>query len=1770
MKQSTKLLSLVLALVMAFSCMTVIGNAALVQSELSWDNIDDAQLTAEQVADLALDLVDNDLLAGMDTIDLSILGKLRLNSIDNIFTDICALRASWAWTIGAWLLGDIQNLDFDCLKKEGSWGWLGIGASQVPYQRENGDLLLVGQLLKFIGDDTGAGILSKAAYGIGTDNGVSLGLIGGFLDLGALGDSLANIPNMLVELVYDLLVHGSYLKDSQTTYEYSSKDSYPSLDDLKENGDALPSGMNTLDGIITNVLLNLLINPQDYDYEGEGEEAVKVWNMDSYILPSVKKEVEANGRDAFIAKFNPLNKSLFEILDVAAPYAIYDLAINALNNNLKKTLMEAVEVEFNEIDPDTLPEDVYADFEVDDDVENDGKESYCNYIGYDRIAESNSEWYYTTLENEVVMENGEPVLDEEGNEKTRKERKYFKANTAGANDFYYLIDFNWTFFAPDPTTDESTSADFGLDVTECLNYDALMDVENGGFGSIMESLNHLLYVVFETAVNQETKDNFANLTGEYWVDGATTEIYGNTGKSTIMYNAERLLKYLLSEHADNIFGQSSPYVAWEYSDVENKTITELIAIIGPTFFEDVMPQLIMPKNADGSYAFHDGVQLLEFGALVIREFMTEIAPNVNNYDDDIFAEGTVTTANDRHFKVQSAENWFNIILNMGLDIGATYLIQLTNFEYYLHNHTDLGADFDLEAYVSAGGGSDASHWKAILDYAILWATWYVSGQKTTGVLDKLDYNSVLAVGTPAAVPFERLSYILNTILPLGFVNGCSSNNYEFDVSLLYERAKLLLTNFDLTQLAGLFGRNTTSKYNLLDDAPLGQAILDLVNQILTLVFRKGLLQSTNAGSLDAVISQDNLKTTVYTLLNQLYVNKDAILLNALPVVGKLIRSWGGEQELGKPEVALPATISASGGNLAETSITVRNGSTGVWRHYKDASGNVHKDKQYAYTITDVTVTDIGGTASSTVKVTSYPKTKLEYGVAQAIKFTVTNIGEAGEVVRFNIQYKVHDEDGNDMANGATFTTSKYTYVSYNPSNEGAETYLKKNGQNELYSYSPHYVNTDNVSEVENIITFRDDRGGNAATRDAKITFGTAEGNGFKLAPPQMATKSSTDKKSYTSGGFTVTNEATAAANASGTSAKYTVSYSIPRTALMGGSTASGTADIVLRFYDGSDLSDVSSLANSEANKLRVTEDYYVDVAGVAKTVMADRILTTENTYNEDGTIKEYRESNFTDTVINEDGEEVTVINRWDAWVNYAAAFNNAVRLARQPWNDQSIYTHAAAYEALRVAAADLDWCRLTTEENKLAGAANIDGAVDALKTQVDGVEATCSDTMDYTDYKMYRWNRYNDAINDAKDIINAKKAASLAVADDQYFTYTWISETDLRTLVDGDKYEAYILALLETYTDEEYEEKVAELERAKEHYASYNALDVAQASNLVNRMSQRLLKRGHGVQPKYLEAEIESAKNMIGTTNNGTYTARSWAKYIEAYNEAVAVKANPTQMTAFDAKYNLQVSRNELVKVTEEADYDELEALIAQAEQVLANRTLYANSDKEIGQVLAELGYKDFTNADGDAVQLFPGSALHENSEPYAEDEQYKIDRAATALKEALARLKFKNVAITGANITTEEIVPEDKVNNIPAITASVARIAPERDADAVKSLFTVTGASVDKDNIIVSNDVNYTVETEEEFAFAGTNATVTFYTVVGNVKVPVATVKIVVDADVNGDGALDVLDASLTELTANSHAQLDGCYFIAANLDAASEEIVVADYSAVVDKILA
>ncbi len=1787
MKQSTKLLSIVLAIVMAFGCCSVIGNAALVKSEVSWDIIDDADLSAEQVADLALDLVDNDLLAGIEPIDLSILGELRLDSIDHIIADISDLTGGFVWTIGKGLLGDVGDMNFDNIKNK---------------SRSGGDLNMINSLLQFLADN--ASIVSKVAYGIGSDNGISLGLIGNFLDLGDIGDMLGNIPLMLTELVYDLLVHGSY--------------GYPdSVDDLKAANKSLPTDMDTLDEIVNNALLNLLINPQDYEYDDNDE---KVWDMDSILSPSLAAYVTANGRDATIAEFSPMSNSLFEILDFAAPFAINDIAINALNNNLKKALMLACEAELNEIDVTSLPADVYEAFEVDSETK-----SYETYIAYDKLAKSGNTWYYTTLETEVEEDaNGDPVLDEEGNEVSTRVRKYFKVNMAAANEFATLINWDWYF------VEEGVDPEEGQVV---LSYNDLI-----ANGSIASGINDLIGLVYEAGLTDAAKAEFEGFLGvepgEGWLPG----------NENINDNVLNVTKYILVNFGDRVFGSDSAYANLEWEDIADYTILDLVALIGPEFFEDAMPQIILPKNADGTYAFTPGVQVWQFAAIVLRELITGIAPNVN-YDAYIFANGDVTSANDRLFVEETdPDYWFNVLLNMGIDTGLEYLINITNFRDFCA--AEYGADFDLDAYITNGGGSDEKHWQDILDAAILWACDYVGGEKTSSVLNGFDYTTVKAIDGP----LNKLSYILNTLLPLGIIQGYQSADYALDVELLVEGIKGLLTDFDLNLIINLFGRGGDA-YNFLEDVPLVQGVLDLVNSILSLVFRGNILQATNAGSIDAVITQANLKTTVQTLLTQLNNSKSALLPNALPVVGKLIKGWGTEQSFNEPEISLSRTIDLTNGATTEAqTVTIRNASNGVWRHYRDEAGNEYTDNQYQIKPVKALVFDEmnEGTESNSAYVTisAQPSTNaVDYGQSATFQYTAANVPAEGKLVRFEVQYQVLDEDGALMADGKVFKTSAYSWLNYNAGDEGKETYFNNDGSLTYAAiYSPRYVPLSSATDyIPEIVTGKFGRDYKLFTSKQKgaitaatptidgITFGNVsmefsnvsggryfnDLKQFKTYTVQ-ATNEDGDEQSGSGNALTVSGSVNASAwEAANKTSGSNTTWSITLTAK---GTNNGPHNLTLNYYDDVYQQKLAQLAADEMDQMRLASTYNLD-----GTAYAGGLLTTANTTDENGeviyretnststawiaaedagkwsgsssgytnTVTEYAESQVTNLneetdadgnvisatgVVEVDGKNISVrkvtkIDCATAVGNYVAAFIPGIRGGMQAWNANSVYDFQARYEAFYVSANDVSYCKKSTNQAVAEGNGdNTSAAIATLTANLQAIEEQYTYDYDFTDYKMYRLNRLNDARDDAHwivQLVDDAKPGSVTEID-EYFDYNWMEENDFRELVAGDKYEAYLVALLEKFDQEEIDAKAKWLAERKNELARQTLLDIEMMDNVLARTASRLLKRNYGIIDRQLVDEIASANNMIGT-DASKYTETSWARYQDALSYANdVVNANgvvKSQKHIFEAKYNLLCARKDLVPAGMEADYTELEALIAQAEHALANAGLYNNTNKEFGQVLAELGYDRI-----DDFELFPGSAKLVLAEGYGVEDQNKVDDAADALKEALARLEFKNTSVTGNGVTVAEstLVEADVEKGIEAITAKTAVIAEGLDADAVKALFTVTAdnATVGADNITVSNDYYYTVDTDLE-GFAGTNATVTFYTVNAGVKIPVATVKVIVNGDINGDGVVDALDGAYAALVEAEKTELRECYLLAGDLSNNDRALTADDYAAIVNLVV-
>lgn len=1795
MKQSTKLLSLVLALVMALSCFSVIASAeAATKETVSYDSVDDAILTPTQVATIAVDLIDDMLRdANIKTMDLSILGQLRMDSVDHILADVSSLRGSAAWTFGNGLLGDIKNLKFKALTAAGDGKDYGS-----PIQRSHGDLQVLYHVLNLVcgqDDATNPNLIAKALWGLGTSNGLSLGLINNFVDFTDINKTLTDIPGMLKEMVYDGIIHGSYGYDEK----------------YADGGSDKVAGMDIAD-VANLAVRNLLTNPQKYERDAEGN---KVWDMNSVIVPGINDYIDLNNVDVETA-------SVFSLLDMAAQCAIDLLGVPALNNNLKKQLLEAVEVEFCEIDEAELPAATAAKFAAEED--------YVTYISYDCLNKENNTWYYTTLKNRTVVDsNGNAVIDEEtGKELVQKQRIYYKGNVADANDFYSAVNWDWHFVS-------SKSAEAGT----VINYQEMIET----YGSLFGSLNHIVYMVYDAAISDEAKADFESISGAGWLDGGME--YFNENLTTIG-------KYLLTTYGTYIFGKNSPYAHYTWDDVAAWDLVDAIVAIGPSFFEDAMPQIIMPVNAAGEYDFGNGAEIVKFGALVLRELITGIAPTVN-YDDYIFVNGDLT---NRQFVAEDGEQyWIDLIFNMGMDVGYTYLNNLTNFNT-----------------ATPAVGIDEARWKGMLDAVITWAVNYVGAKSIkTGdgatLSDTAGSYSVLQLGyyggfdpdTVAAIgdPVDKLSYFLNNLLPLGFASNLSGSGatgaytYAVDLYKVIDVLKALVTDFDLATLLGVFGREHMGKtysadgsdlynYNILN-APAVTMVVDLVNHVLGLVFGNGAVTKKSGQSgytgidmifgtrttkncvvngwggtadityfeIDSAITQANLADTVSVLLQRLGQVKESLLCTALPVAAKFISGWGTEQEFKTPSVKIGETTNLTNGAGTQT-VTVKNGAEGIWRGYIDGSGVRQQDNQYKIIVDSVVVQDFDGNALSTVSVGTAAGQTLDFGASQDYALTITGVPTTGQFAKVVVTYRVFGETGEQL--GGTYKKTSNTWLSYNRTNARAEA-LHTNGSNDhAYLYSPWYVPVSTaaefITEADTTRIRREDGSGVTSPTFAWQTYESSKGGNYNSDEKDGLVYGYYDITGYKSfcgcelyiKNFKTYSVSESFTNSDGKTGSINASFSGSvneaklLTALAGknvqgganttfsiylksqykpavGSTkqATGTANLVFRYYDDITYKNLKDLVKKEVSRARKAAEYTTGVFYTSQVVdfskeeslMLDPGTAGNTTLTVgDISVPSYVIGNvWLDAHGNEVAadsaeavKEVTKVNGGALWTAYYNALKAALPAAYQVWNDNSVYNFDELYAPLFKATKYIDDAKLSAAE--IEGGESIDSYVLALEERVSGLwEAKAGDKFDYTDYKMYRWNRFNSEKKDAYRIIDTYYAAN-AVIETQEFPYADVTATDLKAYVAGNQYEAEILALLEDMDQEDIKRQEAAKESAGDRYAGYTAVDVVISYNLVGMTADRLIKRDGGVNKTALSKEIGNATAAYNGGTNPGYSDRSWARFEKAYQAATALNADAGagQKECFDAKYELMVAWNQLKTVDEEADYTELEALMAQAETALANEGLYSNDIKDFGKVVAELGIE---RVNDNSVELFNGSALMVNNKSYAVDDQKKVDRAATALKEALARLKFKDVLVTGANTAEEVIVPADEKTGTEEVKATVSRIAQGLAAADVKALLS-TGVLTD--NAFVTDDVNYALLQDVDGA-VGTNCTVTFYRVVDGIDIPVATVKLVVNGDVNGDGFVDVLDASKTELVSNSHGSLQGCYFLAGNLGAGDSAAIEA-----------
>lgn len=1652
MKQSKKLLSLVLAIVMMFGVFSV-GASALTPTaatQVKYNSIDEAELTAEQVAGIINDILD-EVLAGVN-LNISALG-LVIKDVDSTLDTIAGIST----------LADIAGQDVAKLKVDACKG----------VKRSGGDLKVLKALLQFLADNVGGGAnLQKVLIGgIGEKSTDSQLGVGGILWNGkaagiSLGFSLKeivdgneiikgtgytlngllkDIPGFLKYELFEMLLKGSfaYTKDKVVdgvTYPNGDNKTY------QESGTSSLS----LDAFANTAVYNLLTTPQDYKYEGEGEGAYKVWDANSIVSKSFAALDPTEAK----ALVNVNTNSLLEILDNVINIAYDEFGPTVLNNDAKKLLMQATGVDFIKLDNEkdasliatikAAPD--YVDVATASDVS-----SVKNYLCNAQMWKVGGVWYFRDNVNVVQRDaDGNALLDADGNEIVAKEDRFFKANVSGANEFYDIVNWDYKFVPGD------------IDLKAMIT-------ENG---SLFGSLNSLLYKVLVKAVNSDVLD-----VNTVWTDGAN---------SNLNANLLRTAKYVLKNYTRRIFGKNSEFVdpangykatAAFAQKVDSSSLIELVEYIGLPFFSDAMPQLILPEDGLGS---DNEAKLVKFGVSVIREFLTDITPDIN-YDSYIYTDlGT----GSRKYVNHTADEWINVLLNMGMDVAFEELRNITNF-----------------TAETPAQGITLERWQGMLDTIILWAADYV-GTGSSSVLNGFDPNKIASIEGP----FNKLSYILNTLLPLGFISGCETESYAFDVQAFYDRVLMpLVKEFDIEAVLSLFGRSNTH-YNFLKDTNVVKAVLDLLNSVLSLVTGNTLFANTS--SLNAAITGPNLATLLTNLLKGINNRRDDLLDNALPVVAIFISDWGGEQAISAPKASVSDAYVGSNDGSVSGKFKISGSTKGMWRSYVDASGTRQYDKQYSYEITRATFADLEGNALSNWSVSNLACKLGEASGAvkeQEVTLNGTGIPVGGQIVTMKIFYKVLDEDGNQLG-GQEFSIDKTFFAAYGKEGstskffKATKKHLGTSTSIEGFATTPIFANVDNT-------------GSDLAETVAYYMVRDTISMGKKFAP-------------------------TAGVNVTG-GAQYGVSLA-------------NIASFNTHELDKDERREVKFTVDTAAFNAVSANVASWKVTGTTSDKMPDNNPITVNVYFYSGAERDALKRDVQDEL-----KMARKAYEYDsaAWEAYMGALKAAFASAYTPDNAMRS-TVNMDYNSLKAALANavtaLEAAKLVNPTIPEDGAVDNTAAIADLKATVKAYEG--ARTKGYTDYLLYRWDRYVKWRNKANDYVNRAAAVSAGSAETQKFPYANLKASEVKKLSALTSYEAYINALLVNMTEEEAAAALAEYNNGVKSLNSVSGLDIAQAKNMYNRSTARLVERYNGEkQTYYLQKEIDDATAAI--TSKGNYTDKSWARYTAALQAAqAALNANESQVQMFDTKYELQVARNELR--TEEADDTELKALIAQAQAALANASSYDNTNAEFGAVLAALGMASVTDADGNSVDLFPNGALNIVEKSYDVDDQRKYDRAADALRVALAKLTFKGATVAGASETE---VGKDEDGN--AVTVKAAVIDQKLAADAVKGLFTLASA----DNKVVSLNGTYALSGDDTAIYTGTGSTLTFVKTVNGVALPVYTLSLVVKGDVNGDGVVDALDAMAVELAANNNASLNGLFFAAGDVTS-DGAIAVADYSAVVN----
>lgn len=1686
MKKSTKLLSVILAVVMIFSTMSVMAFAAKTKYQTS-DNLtaldayspDGAvtRLSTEERMSVVFDFLDVTLAAAninmgdvINNAGLHLVIDLRsVNALCGTIDSAQALLNNGLVKLVKSLLGIVKDANLK------NW--------PSGMTRENhAQLDIVNGIATLLNDN--AGLVKKVI----NDGKLDVGIIGNFVDISGVNKYLSDLPGMLKGLVYPVFAR---VDDDMTlinTYSTTTENPDTLIKKVLINAMSKPQSYTSYkEDASGNCISNHIALPKsaeaglrDYyvkgsdskgayievfeydtakktyvsqdekyykteetDIEGNGTgvyvytnasgENVKYYVKDSYFLPSLATSDKVS--EIFNLDSNTLVSALYQI----APYVFKDLAPVVLNGSVKMLLAQWFGAEKTELFGGKASEATAVLAKLPPDV----KAFYSKAAGA-----YNWEWSDFTIGSDG---NGYyRLVSKDGLTET-----WLKFDMSTANSFAKLINWKYTI-----------SGDFVDEFMPTAANNGSVTASAAGYTTVLAALNDFVGKAIDTMLSDTAKAAIN------WTKG---------DNSNLIPNLRKALQYVAAYNPEYLFGTGYETVyAGYYDTVVDKSASnqDVVTALGAIGVKALMPQIILPSAAELK-----GQNVTALLACVIRELATQFVPTYN-YDALIYADYNSKTL----VKGKDSGYWLDVIFTMGTDIGMKYLSKLA----------DLGSDkaggYQFEAsktYKLADFEKNTRAWEKTIDWIIDWALtsdneWCWKFQKliNTGDLD-LDLAT-------AQDPWVKLDKIIRDVLPVEkIINETAADGKTFLETVLREDIIDSLLNLDVSKLLGT--NSVTGIFNIPANSTLRteamypavfRIVRELLNKVLGKVCGNTALIADSYNSIDAILQKGAIANLAEKLILGIAyaVQKGGLLDVALPFVNFFLGWTTNAQSYAEPKLTVDKGtlnyVQLTNGQM-NTTLKVTNASAGMILKHGDTY-----DHPYMLTLKSVTV-------NGTEMLTSVEKTLSPY---ESTDVTLNTAVPTDSLVKVTAVYSFTFKDGTAYNGDITSTTFEYA------TNDTADT------------VGSPWSKEDKKTNLYDVVKMKGE-----TTTDYLVTSASALASAISNIAVTWTNQRDADCKF----------------NASSVSAYDSTYFE-----------SSGQAEALVgqKFLTG----DPNGIVT--VNPLRLKSD--VDAATVpsgATYALGNSSVTVYGEYRKrHGTltmtapfgnlyyynampIKSLVDSEFK---ANRDSSKYPA----EAWNTYWTALTAAAKLAYGPFKKANLgnYSDAnltAAITALETAAKALD----TASTTPSSGSATVTPAPieAALKAAGD---------INYQNFDLYAYWAYEKAMKAGNAIIDAYKGP---VAPEKYIDGSSLSEAEI-TAIANKANATYKSAIVASMKAPSIEAQNAYMDAVKAYKTpSYSELEILNNAKNIAWYASFLKGAAVTTQKQFLDKEIKAAKAQ--GYKEADYTAGSYARYTKALAAAEALNANAKalQSEVFDVKYELEIAQRALMpksaSALEAGAYTELEAVIAQAKSIFTENSAYTfdaskadglSETEAYAKLVSVLGY-EYTDEKGNTANLYSGSA-----ENYAANDRFysnvvaaQIDAVITNLKNAMAPFVCKYVAVPTTAGSNEGVSVTENASLITGVTpGSLAT------ADDVLARVTAKDPSATTLNVAANAAGLY-----------GTGATATLS--LKSSGAPVAIYTVVIYGDVNGDGVVDGFDASSMDLAINNKAALTGAYKTAGGL---------------------